>query len=477
MRDVLERESKWEVDRDFALPRLDDLLDASRVEETPVELTSTYFDTAEHDLLAHDLTLRRREGDDESGWQLKVPAADGRVEVTAPLSRDLPPELAEIVNGAALGKPLRPIARIHTMRRRHRVLDADGQLIVEVDDDVVDTTSADRPARAIGWREIEIELGPHTDRVPASFGARLAAAGAHPAAYPSKLSRALPARPVPAFAGGSAAECALYDYLSAQIDRIFAGDVRLRRGEEPIHDTRVATRRLRSTLRVFGALLDRAAATEIDNELRWYAALLGDVRDCHVQSRRYADRIATLPPELVLGPVAERIRSTLLARRLASRSALAEAMNSPRYLRLLATLQQWKSQPPFRKRIRRRDLTDRAHRAAAKADRRLRTAMRDQRDESMHRARKAAKRARYAAELLRTAGKSGRARSDIRYYKDIQRVLGDYNDAYVSTGFLWRTATSAGTSAGENGFTYGLLYADERHTMTAARQRLAALAG
>lgn len=29
------------------------------------------------------MTLRRREGDDESGWQLKIPAPDGRVEVTA----------------------------------------------------------------------------------------------------------------------------------------------------------------------------------------------------------------------------------------------------------------------------------------------------------------------------------------------------------------------------------------------------------
>lgn len=83
MKDVLERESKWAVDRDFTLPRLDDLVANSRIEELPVELTSIYFDTAERDLLAHDLTLRRREGDDESGWQLKIPHSRGRVEVTA----------------------------------------------------------------------------------------------------------------------------------------------------------------------------------------------------------------------------------------------------------------------------------------------------------------------------------------------------------------------------------------------------------
>lgn len=122
MKDVLERESKWAVDRDFTLPRLDDLVANSRIEEAPVELTSTYFDTAERDLLAHDLTLRRREGDDESGWQLKIPHSHGRVEVTAQLSDELPHELAEVVNGAALGRPLNAVARVHTLRRRHRIL-------------------------------------------------------------------------------------------------------------------------------------------------------------------------------------------------------------------------------------------------------------------------------------------------------------------------------------------------------------------
>ncbi|MEV6431639.1 CYTH and CHAD domain-containing protein [Nocardia sp. NPDC051463] len=475
MKDVLERESKWAVDRDFTLPRLDDLVANSRIEEVLVELTSTYFDTAERDLLAHDLTLRRREGDDESGWQLKIPHSGGRVEVTAQLSDELPHDLAEVVNGAALGRPLNAVARVHTLRRRHRILGSEGELIVEIDDDTVDSTVADRPAELVAWREIEVELGPHTNRIPAILRDRLAEAGARVSSYPSKLSHVLPERSGPA-AANSRAEHAMQKYLTTQIDLIFAGDVGLRRGEEPIHDTRVATRRLRSTLRVFGTLLDRHAVGEIDNELKWYAALLGDIRDCHVQRRRLADELNALPPELILGPVAARIDATLLARQLPSRNALAEAMNSPRYLRLLATLQTWKSQPPFERRIRRRQLVTRARRAAAKADRRLVTALHNKRHESLHRARKAAKRARYAAELHKPVRNPARAKSNIKYYKKIQRLLGDYNDSVVSTEFLWRTATAAGTAGDENGFTYGLLYANEVYAGEGACQSVAAVA-
>ncbi|WP_067836782.1 CYTH and CHAD domain-containing protein [Nocardia lijiangensis] len=475
MKDQLERESKWEVDQVFTLPALGDFMPDSRVEETSVELTSTYFDTAERDLLAHNVTLRRREGEDESGWQLKVPHARGRLELLAPLSENLPDELIAVVTGVSLGKQLHAVTEIHTLRNRHRILGPGDELIVEIDDDTVRATPADESADILAWREVEIELGPQTDEVPAALVDSLTEAGARTAEYPSKLSRALPEWSGPA-GSDRAAQRAIRDYMTTQIDLIFTGDVELRRGRDPIHDTRVAARRLRSTLRVFGKLLDRPAVGDVENELKWFAGLLGEVRDCDVQRRRLADRIKELPPQLVLGPVAARIETTLLERQLPSRDALAEAMNTPRYLQLLATLQAWRSAPPFGGRIRRRDLVTRAHKAALKADRRLTTALQNQRAESFHRARKAAKRARYAAELHKPVRKSGRAKSKIAYYKTLQRVLGDYNDGRVSSEFLWRTAVSAGTEPGENGFTYGLLYANEMHAADRALERVAAIA-
>jgi hypothetical protein len=55
--------------------------------------------------------------------------------------------------------------------------------------------------------------------------------------------------------------------------------------------------------------------------------------------------------------------------------------------------------------------------------------------------------------------------------KRIQRVLGEHQDCVVASDTLRRLALTAGTTAGENGFTYGLLYAREQRTAEAARRR------
>ncbi|MBH0775411.1 CYTH and CHAD domain-containing protein [Nocardia bovistercoris] len=474
MKGELERETKWEVERDFAFPALDDLVPNGYIETKTVRLTSTYYDTADLDLLASNVTLRKRRGDDESGWQLKVPRTLGRFEQSTALSEEPPHELTAIVKGIGLGKELNPRTEIRTDRRRHRVFGPDRELVLEVDDDTVEASAVDGSGLVKAWREVEVELGRHTDRLPPALADTLSSAGAREAIYPSKLSRVLPARR--RWLGTDTAERAVHDYLTTQIDAIFTGDIELRQGSDPIHDTRVATRRLRSTLRVFGKLLDRSAIEDVEAELKWYASVLGEVRDCEVQRRRLADRVAALPPELVLGPVAGRIDSTLLGTQVKNRAALDAAMDSTRYLRLLATLSEWKSAPPFTRHIRGRDLVDRADRAADKADRRLATALDDQRDESLHRARKAAKRARYAAELHRPVRKPRRAKASIAYYKRLQRVLGDHNDGVVSAEFLRRTGAVAGTTPGENGFTYGLLYSDSLHDAEAAKRSVSEVA-
>ncbi|WP_054811938.1 CYTH and CHAD domain-containing protein [Nocardia arizonensis] len=472
MEDLLERESKWEVDSAFHLPTLEDAVPNGRVERRTVELTTTYYDTVDLDLLAQNVTLRRREGADESGWQLKIPQSRGRLELSAPLTEKLPAELAELVAGIALGKELDARAVIRTVRERHLVLDADGERVVEVDDDRVQARRVDASVFTVVWREVEVELGRASESLPEPLAAAFVAAGARRSAYPSKLSRVL-SPPSRRSGGDSSAEQAVYDYIRAQIDQIFTGDIELRRGLDPIHDTRVASRRLRSTLRVFGALFDAAVIEEVERELKWYACVLGEVRDCEVQRRRLADKIADLPPELVLGPVAGRIEAELLGRQVRRRTELAEAMNTARYSHLLTILRDWISAPPFARPIGGHDLVDSATRAAKKADKRLATALRTKSAESLHRARKAAKRARYAAELHGPARKRRRARANVAYYKKVQNVLGDYNDGMVSAEFLWRMATVAGTEPRENGFTYGLLYANEHHEAQAARERIA----
>lgn len=62
-----------------------------------------------------------------------------------------------------------------------------------------------------------------------------------------------------------------------------------------MHETRVAARRLRSTLRVCGEVVHAASAYELNNELAWHADLLGEVRDREVLSARLTMLVAGLP--------------------------------------------------------------------------------------------------------------------------------------------------------------------------------------
>ena len=117
MEELLEREDKWEVDDHFVLPRIHDLTGGGGdVDRSTVHLESAYYDTADHDLQSHGIVLRRRDGDDDTGWQLKVPGPGGRVEIRTSLTDGPPPELMEMLTGLRLGKELVNVATIRTVR-------------------------------------------------------------------------------------------------------------------------------------------------------------------------------------------------------------------------------------------------------------------------------------------------------------------------------------------------------------------------
>ncbi len=157
MEELLERELKWDVDEKFVVPPIDDIVEGADVEQTSVELSSAYYDTADHDLQAHGVLLRRREGDDDTGWQVKVPDVEGRIEIRTRLSDTPPSELTDLLTGLRLGKPLINVATIRTVRDRYRITDPkQHRLCAEVADDHV-RASVDQ--RLLAWREIEVEFG------------------------------------------------------------------------------------------------------------------------------------------------------------------------------------------------------------------------------------------------------------------------------------------------------------------------------
>jgi CHAD domain-containing protein len=146
-------------------------------------------------------------------------------------------------------------------------------------------------------------------------------------------------------------------------------------------------------------------------------------------------------------------------------------MDSPRYLAIMTVLRNWRTNPPVNPATTKGQLIRKSRRAWRKADRRLTAALGGGDDAILHRARKAAKRARYATELLKPLGGAKQTKRIRKHYKGIQSVLGDHQDTVVASAAVRRMALSAGTTAGENGFTYGLLFSREQQIAEECRRQ------
>lgn len=464
----IEREDKFDIEPGFELPDLtsaDPMVAEVRVAEH--RLRSDYFDTADRALGTAVMTFRHRRGSTDTGWQLKVPHAASREEIRVAASSDeaaaVPDELADLLRGISRGQDLTKIATLDLTRVVSELFDADGQKLAEV---AYDTVHAELPdALERRWQEVEVELGPAGDeRTLVRLGKLLKKAGARPSDSGSKLARALGQDSI-----APEPTDLLQRYLLDQQQAILAGDLALRRDQargddEVIHKIRVAIRRFRSTLRTF---LDRAATEALDEELRWYAGVLGQVRDRQVMRKRLLGLVDELSDDEVLGPVRTRIEVQLFAEQAEAEAAVTVALGSQRYLDLLTAINDLRlslHRIPAKRLV---ELMERADRKAAKRLKQI-----DDDPILLHRARKAAKRARYAGELVApAAGK--RAGKQAGRNEALQDLLGEHQDSIVTAELLKRLGEIAGTTPGENGFTFGLLYERELARATRIRRGLA----
>jgi CHAD domain-containing protein len=255
-------------------------------------------------------------------------------------------------------------------------------------------------------------------------------------------------------------------YLTEQCTVIIDAEPALRGGENVVHVTRVAVRRLRSTIRVFGDLFDVAQAGHLEDELVWWAGLLGAVRDLDILAEGLTAQLTELPPELVLGAVESTIATEIAAERKAGMDVVVEAMDSERYRQLVARVQAWRSDPPLTEAADQpaEKVKGYVKRAEKKVRKRLTAAVAAREagekgaDELFHSARKAGKRHRYAVEAALPLW-GAKAEKIVAARKDLQDVLGHHQDRAVSAVFLRDLGGRLGVRCGVNGFTYGLLYA------------------
>ncbi|MBT2505208.1 CYTH and CHAD domain-containing protein [Streptomyces sp. ISL-98] len=487
-----EIERKYEADAEARatgetpLPDLTRVAGVSSVPDKGVaELDAVYYDTHDLRLAADSITLRRRTGGDDAGWHLKLPVSpDVRDEIRAPLADAIPRSLAGLIRSRTRDDLVVPVVRLLSSRDVRHLLDARGELLAEVSVDSVTAERLDGDGGTARWTEIEVELADGGD--PAFLDAvekRLRKAGVRRASSASKLARALAdtapgpkpekekkqRKTAPDTAGDH-----VLAYLREQVDAIVAYDPAVRRDlPDSVHQLRVATRRLRSALRTYKKVLDRTVTDPIAEELKWLAGELGVDRDHEVLNDRLQTRIAALPRPLLLGPVRGRLRS--VSRRTGSRRKSIAVLDSRRHLDLLTTLHALLADPPLlpaaarpaAKLIPKAVLRDYA-RLAARVEHALSVPPGHDRDLAMHEARKAAKRARYAAEAACPAlGKP--AKRFAKRMKAVQTVLGDHQDSVVARDALRNLAVQA-HAAGETAFTWGLMYGQEEAD-AAARER------
>jgi CHAD domain-containing protein len=259
--------------------------------------------------------------------------------------------------------------------------------------------------------------------------------------------------------------------LARQFGTLWDKEPGARLGEDPedLHDMRVAIRRLRAAMKVFGEYLPARTAA-LRGELSWVASALGEVRDLDVQLEQLDAWERELPE--VDSRALDALRGKLEDGRSEARARLLEVLDSPRYGRLGRGFGAFLRRGPLRRGPSVRlpallvgpDLIEDRYRKVRKAGIRAR---KSSTNEKLHRLRIRCKRLRYTLEFL--APLYGEvAEPAIRALVKVQDLLGEHQDAVVAIGRLRTLATEPGLPA-ETVFVMGRLA--ERYDARAAKLR------
>ena len=453
----VEREAKLMAPAGLALPDLGGLVPGAIAVSMPVRrLDATYYDTADLRLARSGITLRHRGGETGPPWTVKLPedATESdltRREITFEGPADhVPNPAADLLLASTRALPLEPVARLTTVRRPTEIRDGHGDVLAEVVDDTVSVTHTQNPGR---FREVEVELfatdhmGRHLLEVAVS---RLVEAGCTAEPPLPKLVRALgePATRaadvvVPPLENDARVDDLVRHAIARSVAQIIAHDPGARLGDDPedVHKLRVGTRRLRSDLHSFAALIDPERVRFVRDELKWLGGVVGAVRDSDVLSARLVAHLGELPEPGSDPSGIARVRATLARQGAEARDAMVTVLRDARYLRLLDNLIDLAVDPPFRKTG--KFSGPRSRRLAAKILQKpwrhvvdaVHDLPKDPSDAELHHVRILAKRARYAAEaaapLLPPA--ATRFASAVA---DLQTVLGDHQDTVMAEAWL-----------------------------------------
>ena len=357
----------------------------------------------------------------------------------------------------------------------------------------LDSSTALLPGRRKGqpFAEVELELVEGGD----GFDELVELIAAHGGLAPSgksKHQRALEllglplmdlTSPAPEYSAESTTDAVARAVCNAQWNNVRSHEpgTRISLDVEYLHKMRVSTRRLRAALKTFECCFTLATRNYLQTNLRWLAAVLGEVRDMDVQLLQLDRHRRTLSPEPPAGW--ERLREVLRGRREQAVARMRVALDSARYQRLCERVPQvFRSTPrrpwdhPGRQEVvfHAEVLVTRRVKQFARASRKCDD---DPEAERVHALRIRGKKLRYTCEFFAPLYRP-RYRTQVKRLAPFQDVLGLFNDSVVCGELArqLRDQALAGEGAGDGPYLYvlGLLDASSQAEAHHARTGVAA---
>ena len=238
---------------------------------------------------------------------------------------------------------------------------------------------------------------------------------------------------------------------------------------EPIHQMRVAVRRLRATVQLFAGVIHGSRVRVYKRDLSWLGQTAGAVRECDVIDALIRECGERLDPALAgaLTPLCDALGGS----RKAKHRKFVEELRTKRYERMCARL----ADPLLRRAIPATDVGCHAPEMIAPIARSVRKAGkrigRDAPPTLFHRLRVRIKRLRYALEMLAELG-GKRSRKALMRLEEMQELLGTHQDVVSTMTWLRSYAESAAGAPPGTLMAVGAMV----QTLVIRRQKLAARA-
>ena len=406
-----------------------------------IAMEVVWHDTPDGSLAASGLTLSERRLGRVRIWRLAALHADAPgVRARLLAEADAPEAL-----GHALPAPLLPVA---ACAGRLRTLPLDpagaGAVAISMLEGQLRAVADEHPVCRV---RVHAVTDPALARTLAGPLDLTVATDTLAAAALAVAGRAVPAPTPPALAAGESVSAAFATLLARQTGVLLrvapeaaAGD-----GTEPVHQMRVALRRLRSAERLFRRAVDCPALQAVMPELRALSARLGPARDWDVFGAGAGRSVGAAFPD---DPAVARLLAAAARKRAESYAALAAFLRGPEFRALgislawLAAHRPWETLPPADA-VQADALVQPLEAFAARAlRRRFGHVMQPGADlsqmapEDLHALRIQAKRLRYAAEFFAPLYAPRPVRRFIRRVTAVQDRLGELNDGTVAAGLM-----------------------------------------